>query len=466
MVLQFKMSIHTVLSLVICYYVLTGTTVMSCPASCTCSGAPRDVLDCQFRGLTMVPGGIPNTTIVLLLSNNQIQTLSDGVFSNLPNLYQLGLTNNQIPALSDGVFSGLTNLQYPDLRNNRIQTLGDGVFSGLTNLKSLYLSSNPLILKPSLYVNLHGILPISSNFCFGCVLLDSRVVVYLNQVSKSCAPGHFQKFNNKGSADYYCRCNESVPVIAPNCSSPGYTCLANGQFPICFGYTQCKKAGSTYICTCEKELSLHQSYCYIAEDCQNTVEDCGNGNCTMDYPPESRINSEFNEPSNPLGGAYSTINVTIHGGNIVIQCQPYFDLNIDAVSSTVQCLSYGNWTTLRATPCSRASVAPLTTGKPTTTLIPTTQRTMSTTVAPATTTPTTTSASPTTSGITSGTLGITSGIPTTSGASTTSTPTTTSGISSGTSESWSKVSLTISKSSSKAGFPEVDSGTDPNQSSK
>ncbi|XP_065177284.1 leucine-rich repeat neuronal protein 1-like isoform X2 [Sycon ciliatum] len=501
MVLEFKMSIHTVLSLVICYYVLTGTTVMSCPASCTCAGAPWYTVNCQYRRLTMVPGGIPNTTITLFLDINQIQNLSDGVFSGLPNLRELYLYNNQIQNLSDGVFSGLTNLQRLDLDNNQIQTLSngvftgltnlttlylnnnqiqtlsdgvftgltnlqylhlynnqiqtlsggvfsgltnlqglnlynnqiqtlsggvfsgltnlqglrldsnqiqtlsDGVFSGLTNLQYLWLSGNPLILKPSLYVNLYGIGTISTNSCYGCVILDSQVAVYLNQVSKSCAPGHFQKFNNNGSVDYYCRCNESVPVITPNCSSPGYTCLANGQFPICFGYTKCQKAGSTYMCTCEEELSLNQSNCYIAEDCQNTVEDCGNGNCTMDYSPESRINSEFNEPSSPLGGAYSTINVTIHGGNIVIQCQPYFDRNIDAINSTVQCLSHGNWTTLRATPCSRASVAPLTTGKPTR-LIPTIQRTMSTTVAPTTPTPTNTSASPTTSGISSGTSAV------------------------------------------------------------
>ncbi|XP_065182458.1 slit homolog 2 protein-like [Sycon ciliatum] len=366
MVLQFKMSIHTVLSLVICYYVLTGTTVMSCPAQCSCVGAPSYTVDCASRGLTMVPGGIPNTTKTLYLYSNQIQNLSDGVFSGLTNLQQLylngnqiqtlsdgvfsgltklqtlGLESNQIQTLSDGVFSGLANLRLLNFDSNQIQTLSDGVFSGLTNLQTLWLSSNPLILKPSLYVNLYGIGTISTNICYGCVLLDSRVAVYLNQVSKSCAPGHFQKFNNNGRADYYCRCNESVAVIAPSCSSPGYICLANGQFPICFGYTQCQKAGSTYICTCEDELSLNQSYCYIAEDCQNTVEDCGNGTCTMDYSPESRINSEFNEPSNPLDGAYSIINATMDGGNIVIQCQPYFDLNI-----------YGNWTTLRATPCTR-----------------------------------------------------------------------------------------------------------------
>ncbi|XP_065193195.1 slit homolog 2 protein-like [Sycon ciliatum] len=295
MVLQFKISIHTVLSLVICYYVLTGTTVMSCPAPCSCDGAPRYIVHCQSRGLPIVPGGIPNTTKILYLERNQIQTLSDGVFPGLTNLQELWLDNNQIQTLSDGVFSGLTNLRKLYLESNQIQTLSDGVFSGLTNLQTLWLNSNPLILTPSLYVSLYGIGTISTNpACSGCVYVNSWVAVYLNQVSKSCAPGHFQKFNNNGSVDYYCRCNESVAVITPNCSSPGYTCLANGQFPICFGYTQCQKAGSTYICTCEDELSLNQAYCYVSEDCQNTVEDCGNGNCIMSYSPESRINSEYN----------------------------------------------------------------------------------------------------------------------------------------------------------------------------
>ena len=148
-----------------------------------------------------------------------------------------------------------------------------------------------------MFISLKDVLLLSvKQLCLDSVV--SYVISYIHvlcyPVSKSCAPGHFQKFNNNGRADYYCRCNESVAVIAPSCSSPGYICLANGQFPICFGYTQCQKAGSTYICTCEDELSLNQSYCYIAEDCQNTVEDCGNGTCTMDYSPESRINSEFN----------------------------------------------------------------------------------------------------------------------------------------------------------------------------
>ncbi|XP_065193247.1 leucine-rich repeat-containing protein 15-like [Sycon ciliatum] len=142
--MEFEMSIHTVLSLVICYYALTGTTVMSCPATCSCSGAPSYTVNCYNRRLTMVPGGIPNTTMTLLLYDNQIQTLSDGVFSGLPNLRELYLFNNQIQNLSDGVFSGLTNLQTLHLYNNQIQNLSDGVFSGLTNLHRLYLSSNQI----------------------------------------------------------------------------------------------------------------------------------------------------------------------------------------------------------------------------------------------------------------------------------------------------------------------------------
>ncbi|XP_065179812.1 leucine-rich repeat-containing protein 15-like [Sycon ciliatum] len=168
MVLQFKMSIHTVLSLVICCYVLTGTTVMSCPASCSCDGAPTHTVDCASRGLTMVPGGIPNTTLYLYLSSNRlaslppdvfanltllqylylggnhIQNLSDGVFSGLTNLEQLRLHDNQIQNLSDGVFSDLPNLGTLHLHDNQIQNLSDGVFSGLPNLRTLHLHDNQI----------------------------------------------------------------------------------------------------------------------------------------------------------------------------------------------------------------------------------------------------------------------------------------------------------------------------------
>ncbi|XP_065193433.1 protein slit-like [Sycon ciliatum] len=324
---------------------------MSCPASCRCTGVPWYTVNCNDGRLTMVPGGIPNTTITLRLGNNQIQTLSDGVFSDLTNLQTLDLYNNQIQTLSDGVFSGLTNLQSLYLDGNQIQTLSDGVFSGLTNLQTLRLDYNPLILTPSLYVSLYGIGTISANPCSGCVYVNSWVAQYLNQVSKSCAPGHFQKFNNNGSVDYYCRCNESVAVITPTCSSPGYTCLANGQFPICFGYTQCQKAGSTYSCTCEEELSLIQSSCYIAEDCLNTLEDCGNGNCTMDYPPESRINNKLNQPSNPMNGIYSTDTISAENTTLTVKCKTGFRNDQSAIQSTMNCQFPGTWTTLRTEPC-------------------------------------------------------------------------------------------------------------------
>ncbi|XP_065180177.1 leucine-rich repeat-containing protein 3C-like [Sycon ciliatum] len=137
MVLQFKMSIDTVLSLVICCYVLTGTTVMSCPAPCSCDGAPRYTVDCSTRGLTMVPGGIPNTTITLYLNSNQLASLPPNVFANLTLLQNLNLGTNQIPNLSDGVFSGLTNLQQLHLNENQLASLPPNVFANLTLLQDL-----------------------------------------------------------------------------------------------------------------------------------------------------------------------------------------------------------------------------------------------------------------------------------------------------------------------------------------
>ena len=61
----------------------------------------------------------------------------------------------------------------------------------------------------------------------------------------------------------------------------------------------------------------------------------------------------FNQPSNPLGGAFSTNSVSTNGKGLTINCTTDFVLNHDSISSTMACLSTKTWTTLRATPCLR-----------------------------------------------------------------------------------------------------------------
>ncbi|XP_065180375.1 uncharacterized protein LOC135810909 [Sycon ciliatum] len=158
------------------------------------------------------------------------------------------------------------------------------------------------------------------------------VEVYISKVSTSCAIGYFQMFVNNGTTDYYCRCNDSVPVITPTCSTPGFTCLGNGQYPLCFGYTQCQLKSSGYNCSCVDIIGRSRSHCHMPQDCQQS-------------------SSTFNQPSNPLGGAFSTNSVSTNGKGLTINCTTDFLLNHDSISSTMACLSTKTWTTLRATPC-------------------------------------------------------------------------------------------------------------------
>jgi Leucine-rich repeat (LRR) protein len=54
------------------------------------------------------------------------------------------LNNNQLTTLSDGVFSGLTNLNYLYLQNNQLSDLSGDAFIGINPNISIYLENNTL----------------------------------------------------------------------------------------------------------------------------------------------------------------------------------------------------------------------------------------------------------------------------------------------------------------------------------
>nr|AIO11823.1 variable lymphocyte receptor type A [Petromyzon marinus] len=134
---------------------------------CTCNEGKKEV-DCQSKGLTSVPPGIPADTksldlkynaftqlpfnafqgltklTFLNLDYNQLQTLSAGVFDDLTELGTLGLANNQLASLPPGVFDRLSKLTWLNLNTNQLQSIPAGAFDKLTNLQTLSLSTNQL----------------------------------------------------------------------------------------------------------------------------------------------------------------------------------------------------------------------------------------------------------------------------------------------------------------------------------
>ncbi len=71
--------------------------------------------------------------------------------TNIPNIAsvkKLVLTDNRLKTLPNGIFKGLNNLIILDLWKNNLTVLNEDSFDGLNNLRELYLSSNKLTTLP------------------------------------------------------------------------------------------------------------------------------------------------------------------------------------------------------------------------------------------------------------------------------------------------------------------------------
>nr|AAZ16363.1 variable lymphocyte receptor B [Eptatretus burgeri] len=112
----------------------------ACPSRCSCSGTG---VDCNSKGLTAVPTGIPARTTYLNLDSNKLQSIPSGVFDKLTKLTNLYLDRNQLKSLPDGVFDKLTKLKQLELDNNQLKSIPQGMFDNLKKLDTIYLYKNP-----------------------------------------------------------------------------------------------------------------------------------------------------------------------------------------------------------------------------------------------------------------------------------------------------------------------------------
>ncbi|CAM9207544.1 unnamed protein product, partial [Ectocarpus fasciculatus] len=80
----------------------------------------------------------------VLLGDNELTQLPDGVFADLTFLLYLDLDGNSLTSLPSGAFSGMSHLQRLYLGDNGLSELPEGIFDGLSSLIDLDLGSNAL----------------------------------------------------------------------------------------------------------------------------------------------------------------------------------------------------------------------------------------------------------------------------------------------------------------------------------
>ncbi|XP_010393616.2 leucine-rich repeat-containing protein 70 [Corvus cornix cornix] len=117
-----------------------------CPSACQlCTG--RQV-SCRNAGLSSIPWNLPETTILVYLSGNNISHVTPNGLRGLQKLAALYMDNSSILYVHPKAFMEVPKLCYLHLNNNNIKHLDPGIFEGLSNLHCLYLQNNQIAFLP------------------------------------------------------------------------------------------------------------------------------------------------------------------------------------------------------------------------------------------------------------------------------------------------------------------------------
>lgn len=74
----------------------------NCPKWCTCD-EPLQFIDCSNHSLSEIPKNLPNTSLQINLSNNDIREIQESDLSNLTVVRQILLKNNKIQNINASV---------------------------------------------------------------------------------------------------------------------------------------------------------------------------------------------------------------------------------------------------------------------------------------------------------------------------------------------------------------------------
>uniref|UniRef100_A0A670YIW6 Slit guidance ligand 3 n=1 Tax=Pseudonaja textilis TaxID=8673 RepID=A0A670YIW6_PSETE len=128
---------------------------VNCPSACTCS---NNIVDCRGKGLTELPGNLPENIVEIRLEQNSIKAIPPGAFSQYKKLKRIDISKNQISDIAPDAFHGLKLLTSLVLYGNKITEIPKGLFDGLVSLQLLLLNANKInCLRVNTFQDLHNL---------------------------------------------------------------------------------------------------------------------------------------------------------------------------------------------------------------------------------------------------------------------------------------------------------------------
>ncbi|PRD36761.1 UNVERIFIED_CONTAM: Tl [Trichonephila clavipes] len=112
------------------------------------------------------------------LSQNKIELITDFSFGNLSNLKKLNLSFNEINVISKNAFAGLSNLNQIYITNNQLESIDEDVFNSNVQLKTVDLSFNQVKVLPQMI--LHNLVNLEEFICTRCNLTEISSDLFVN----------------------------------------------------------------------------------------------------------------------------------------------------------------------------------------------------------------------------------------------------------------------------------------------
>ena len=138
--------------------IILDASVGSCPKDCSCQVIRNGTtVECNDKGLTDFPPGIPRNVVRLSLHGNCFNRLSRSQFSHFTNLTYLDISTNMKSEcktymnteIDADTFTGVTNLTTILMNNCQIYHLPKTVFKPLKKLEKIEMSNNFFTLNAS-----------------------------------------------------------------------------------------------------------------------------------------------------------------------------------------------------------------------------------------------------------------------------------------------------------------------------